>query len=309
MLDLLIQPKVLDQASQNALLKSLFPTERVKGSLVLTVISSLGPGKQRPSSTTQSALLKWLVLVSDAIDPPSVLSSCYGVLFNLLNVLYLRTYLCHLIAKITRRKHVKPFRIENLKKIEQGITRDASITKLVQVFEFLFPVSFYVPTPRLPIVFSHPDVEWAETFSAIVRREGSDIGPTVIVTEDFKSGSRCQTGRPPRKAIEQSKSFVRPETLDDVVLKFETIKLDEASLADLADPLVQRYLSLLPENDAVEKITDPLSTTLNDELENRDQDEGLSQNFLEQLLQITRRDKVSRIAIVISECAHCNRNH
>ena len=69
-------------------------------------------------------------MVYPALEDPSILSNLYSVIFNMLDMLSLRyeiqhssvklanssssANLCHLLAIITKRKHVKPFRIQYL---------------------------------------------------------------------------------------------------------------------------------------------------------------------------------------------------
>jgi len=51
-------------------------------------------------------------MVYHLLENTAILSQTYGVLFNLLDTAAIRPQLCHLLALITRRKHVRPFRIQ-----------------------------------------------------------------------------------------------------------------------------------------------------------------------------------------------------
>lgn len=51
-------------------------------------------------------------MVHHLLENAAILSQTYGVLFNLLDTAAIRPQLCHLLALITRRKHVRPFRIQ-----------------------------------------------------------------------------------------------------------------------------------------------------------------------------------------------------
>lgn len=121
----------LDQTTLTNLIKNLYPADRVSSDIVLTIVGSLGHGQAKPSAATQAALLKWIIAVIDALQDATVLSKLYGVLFNMLDTMTLRsgppsiiceptcslscrTPLCHLLSLITRRKHVRPFRIQQL---------------------------------------------------------------------------------------------------------------------------------------------------------------------------------------------------
>jgi centromere protein I len=91
-------------------------------------------------SPLQAALLRWLVMVYNVLEDYTALLQLYGVLFNLLDMFNLRyvcatsqsrmqakgiddvrwltqrfrSHLAHLLALLTRRIHVKPFRIQKL---------------------------------------------------------------------------------------------------------------------------------------------------------------------------------------------------
>lgn len=121
----------LDQTSVTSLIKNLYPAQRVAGDVIVTVVAALGQGKGKPSPSTQDSLVKWLTSVHDVIEDANVLSRLYGVLFGMLDMISIRcgftmrssipgranlsrTSMCHLLSLITRRKHVKPFRIQQL---------------------------------------------------------------------------------------------------------------------------------------------------------------------------------------------------
>jgi centromere protein I len=121
----------LDQTSVTTLIKNLYPAQRVPGHIIVTVVASLGQGQGKPSPGTQDCLVKWLTSVHEIIADATVLSRLYGVLFGMLHTISIRcvdtsrtthntlanldsTSLCHLLSLITRRKHVKPFRIQQL---------------------------------------------------------------------------------------------------------------------------------------------------------------------------------------------------
>lgn len=95
-------------------MRTLYPVAKVSRDDVLLVISALGNGKAKPSLTLQAALLRWLVMVYHVLDAPGVLGQAYPVLFNLLDTGAFRPQLTHVLALITRRKHVRPFRIQYL---------------------------------------------------------------------------------------------------------------------------------------------------------------------------------------------------
>lgn len=121
----------LDQTSVTTLIKNLYPARRVSDDVVITIVGALGQGKGKPSPSTQDSFVKWLTTVHDILESPTTLSRLYGVLFGMLDMISIRwallhahlelrganinrTSLCHLLSSITRRKHVKPFRIQQM---------------------------------------------------------------------------------------------------------------------------------------------------------------------------------------------------
>lgn len=112
LVDLVVTPSHLDQASLSAIIRNLYPATRVSRHVVLRVVACLGHGKLKPSLPLQAALLRWLIMVYHVLESPQILSQVYPVLFNLLDTAVTRPHLSHLLALITRRKHVRPFRIQ-----------------------------------------------------------------------------------------------------------------------------------------------------------------------------------------------------
>ena len=111
LLDLVTLPSRLDQASRGALVRGLYPAAGVSDEAALKVVGALGYGQSKPALPLQTLLLRWLVMVYHVLENPSILSRAYPVLFSLLDTAATRPQLCHLLALVTRRKHVRPFRI------------------------------------------------------------------------------------------------------------------------------------------------------------------------------------------------------
>ncbi|EOD51016.1 putative mis6 domain protein [Neofusicoccum parvum UCRNP2] len=129
----------LDQTSLTNLVKNLYPADSVSSDLVVTIIGALGQGQTKPSAATQAALLKWIIAVIDVLDDATVLSKLYGVLFNLLDTMSLRTPLCHLLSLVTRRKHVRPFRIQQLLELVRASGQDPALVGLLRVYKDYYP--------------------------------------------------------------------------------------------------------------------------------------------------------------------------
>jgi centromere protein I len=130
LVDIITLPNELDQASIASIIRNLYPATQVSQDTVVKVVGSLGHGQSRAAFPVQAMLLKWLVMVHDILENQKILSLSYSFLFNLLDTVAIRydlvSYffgpfadnsrapLCHLLSLITRRRHVRPFRIQML---------------------------------------------------------------------------------------------------------------------------------------------------------------------------------------------------
>lgn len=139
LIDLVTAPSHLDQGSLNSIVRNLYPATRVSRDVVIRVVACLGHGRLKASLNIQAALVRWLVLVYHVLDSPVVLSQSYHVLFSLLDTAATRPALSHLLALITRRKHVKPFRIQALLSLTRQTGNDPCLVGLLRVFKDYYP--------------------------------------------------------------------------------------------------------------------------------------------------------------------------
>ena len=293
LLDVLASPARIEQSSQNALLKSLYPAERIPSNLICSVACSLGAGKQKASAATQQGLVKWLVMVCDLLENPTILSKLYSVLFNLLDVFYLRAYLCHLLAKITRSKHIKPSRVEMLRSLVEGPTKDANIVKLMDVFEYLAPGSSNHSKIKLPVSFAQPDSQWAKTLRMIWLKNGTVL-PVGALSENATKVGRGGLTRGRSSAIDdQSQGLLDLESLDDVVKTVEKLEPHDLKQYYLGDRLLPQYLMLRPEDLNRQQVDEYLKKLFDRQKEEVEEGEGLDRDLLENVLAYTQHAKVS----------------
>lgn len=158
----------LDQASLNSIIKNLYPVGKVSQDAVLKIIGSLGIGELKPSLNLQSSLLSWIIQVYHVLDQKAqgVLSRAYSVLFNLLDVAATRPQLFHILAIITRRKHVQHYRIQSLLNQTRQNANDRHLQGLLRVYRNYYP-EIIVGNPGKESTFKLPDPEWKERLSAI----------------------------------------------------------------------------------------------------------------------------------------------
>lgn len=176
LVDLLTVRNHLDQASLAALVRNLYPSARVGDEVVLRLVGALGHGQLKPSLPLQALFLRWLVMVYHVLENPAVLSQAYAVLFNLLDTAAIRPQLCHLLALVTRRKHVRPFRIQAVLSLSRQTGGDPNLTGLLRVFKNYYPEIIVGELTRgRAAAFKHPDPQWRARLDEIQQRQSERL--------------------------------------------------------------------------------------------------------------------------------------
>ncbi len=91
---------LLDQTTITTLIKNLYPSQKVPGDVVTTIVGALGQGKGKPSPGTQDSLVKWLITIHEILEDSNILSRLYGVLFGMLDMISIRC-----VALVRYQKH------------------------------------------------------------------------------------------------------------------------------------------------------------------------------------------------------------
>lgn len=303
LLEVLTSANALDQTTQKALIKILYPAGKVPSHLICIVVNGLGHGSRKASVSIQQLLLKWMIMVSDVLEDPSILSSLYSVLFNLLDTTSLRADICLLLAQITRRKHVRPFRIQMLRDLSKKTGREPALSKLMQIYDTYAPGILDVKKAAERVsTFSHPDPEWANQLQRILER--ADHPPTDPLnqreaTTSFRRGAkRLRVSA----SVEGSYSLDRIDNADDLVNNIEKIRITGLATSDLDDPVLQRYLMLGSEDTHTEDVNECLSKAFVQQLDSlasgRDAKKPLAE-VLEEALAYTRYTKTLPKAEVV----------
>ncbi|KAK1250726.1 hypothetical protein MKX07_005281 [Trichoderma sp. CBMAI-0711] len=275
---LLVTPSHLDQASLNAIARNLYPVARVSRDVVVCIIGALGHGTLKPSLTIQVALLKWLIMIHHVLETPAVLAQAYGVLFNLLDTAAIRPNVCHLLALITRRRHVKPFRIQALLTLSRQTANDPYLIGLLRVFKDYYPEIILGELVRgKASAFKHPDAAWKERL------------------QEIQEAYALQAEKNTRGALDGFQNAVTLEEIDNVtsfVQKMDRIELPNQLVAVLADPLLQKLLLLRPSAGAYQRIANWLSSVLQNVLEG-DADEATLWEVLDVVREFVVQSKSS----------------
>ena len=260
LLEVLTSANALDQTTQKALIEILYPTGKVPSRLICLVVNGLGYGSRKASVSIQQLLLKWVIMVSNVLEDPSILSMLYSVLFNLLDMTSLRADLCSLLAQITRRKHVRPFRIQMLQDLSKNVGREHALSKLMQIYDTYAPDLLDVKKAAERMsTFSHPDPEWANQLQMIQERADHLSTDTLHQRETTTSFRRGAKRLRLSASVEGSYSLDRIDNAEDLVNNIEEIRITGLATSDLDDPVLQRYLVLGSEDSHTEDVNECLS--------------------------------------------------
>ncbi|KAJ5600393.1 hypothetical protein N7450_001460 [Penicillium hetheringtonii] len=286
----------LDQGSVTSLVKNIYPRERVSSKLVTRVVCCLGPSKAKPSPATQALLVRWLIVVYDLLEEKGHLGKLYAVLFNYLDMISLRKPLCHLLSLITRRKHVKPFRIQGLMELIQNAGgEDKELVCLLRVFKNYYPeIVLGDASSRRSggLFFKHPDPEWSGHAKILqdrnlesIRDSGQQSGYQVLHRGTVKR-SRIEVVIPVLQTSRVSRKYTSLEEIRDIehfVDKLDRIELPNQIISTLGDAMAQKYLHLIQSEAANHRMDEWLRNFLEDRLEqirNDDDDEPESLSYV-----------------------------
>ncbi|KAI9837149.1 MAG: hypothetical protein M1838_004894 [Thelocarpon superellum] len=303
LIDVVTRPNTLSQAGLAKLVRHLYPAGQVSDEVVFKVVGCLGLGVDKPAPPVQAALLRWLILVYDVLADPSLLSRVYAVLFNGLDTLSLCAPLCHLLALVTRRKHVRPYRIQALLELRRKMGREPHLLGLIRVYKDYYPDIIVGETAAgKASCFSHPNPEWRDRLVAIQEAQASSLPDHERTQGAFKvarrGAKRSKVAVIPdvhtSRANEKSVTLEEVENVDNFIEKLDLVELPNQAISVLHDPLLQKLLTLRPSDVATQRLERWLSSFFEEELqaaESEDRDASPLQSILRGVLDYTRYTK------------------
>ncbi|KAF2491888.1 Mis6-domain-containing protein [Lophium mytilinum] len=263
----------LDQTSVTTLIKNLYPAQRVSADVVIRVVGSFGQARTKPTPASQVLLVKWLINTHEVLEDAKVLSRLYGVLFGMLDMISLRTSLCHLLSLITRRKHVRPFRIQQLLELSRGIGNEPALQGLLRVYKDYYPdiIVGTAATTRNSFPPS-PTPEWKTRILAIQEAGERSFDGSTEQQNGFRvlrhGSKRSKISLIPEvhtyHAKETSVTLEEIDNVDDFVEKLDRIDLPGQMISYLRDPLLQKYITLRPSEIASRRLELWLEACLRD---------------------------------------------
>ncbi|KAJ6024257.1 Centromere protein Cenp-I [Penicillium herquei] len=287
----------LDQGTITTLINNLYPQERVLSKHVTQVVCCLGPSKSKPTPATQSLLVRWLILTYEISEDRSHLGKLYAVLFNHLDMISLRKPLCHLLSLVTRRKHVKPFRIQALMELIQNSGGDEKdLVILLKMFKNYYPeiiIGDVGGSRRAALFFKHPDTEWASHVKALqaanLERTATSRGSSgfQIAHRGAAKRSKIEVVIPVLQTSRVSNKHTSLEELRDIdhfVDKIDMIELPNQIISALGDGMAQKYLHLVQSEVADHRLNEWLRNFLQDKLEQIQAEDGDDPDVLSYVL-------------------------
>ena len=300
-LNVIVSPAILDQKCRQSLVRSLFPSELVPPDVVHLAVCSLGLGAKKSSPALQQSLLKWLIMINPVQEDPKGLSPLYHVLFNMLDLIGLRSHLTHLLALITRRRHVQTFRIGFLRRLIAGLPREQGLEKLSYAYEYFVPGSFALPKGKLFVSFAHPDPMWAARLKDIQAQQTANslIGGSLSMPFEVLLGGMSAA------MSNSAGDLVHQSDLRDAGQVVQAIAKDHnltMTVSDLQSPLLRELLILSPNDNMEVHMSEMLSDVLGRQLDKVAEGDDLETDILERILIYSQQTKVNYPK---SSCCQC----
>ncbi|SAL95068.1 hypothetical protein [Absidia glauca] len=133
----LILCQALSPRSTTKLLSFLLPRTAVSQKEVIRIIGHLSQ-RDYPADILQS-LLQWVACVYNLIDGEEHITKLYGLLFHYLTLERLRPQICHLLFLMTKKVHVKPYRVRFLLKLLEKGQPEPQLIALLKVYQSYWP--------------------------------------------------------------------------------------------------------------------------------------------------------------------------
>ncbi|RLV98379.1 hypothetical protein DV515_00010821 [Chloebia gouldiae] len=188
LLNIVLSGKFADTVNTR-LLKSLIPASVIPEDSVVTAVSWLCVSKC--SGNIQLLFLKWLITVFDFIDRKEQLHALYGFFFSFLQDEKLCPYICHLLYLLTRKEHVKPFRIRRLLELQARMGLQSHLQALLSLYKLFCPEQVTITLPgKMKTYFKNSEGPWKAAITAVRQR---NQGPSPLSQAVFLGTAQPQS--------------------------------------------------------------------------------------------------------------------
>ncbi|XP_007889239.1 centromere protein I [Callorhinchus milii] len=281
LLDVAMSAKFVERINTR-LLNCLIPASVVPESAVVKAISWICTRK--PSTNIQVLLFRWLLTVFDLLDSKKQLHSLYGVIFFYLQIDKLCPYICHLLYLLTKKEHVKRFRVKKLIELQAKKGMQPHLVALLLLYKIYAPQFVYLALPAKLKNFQVSNSHWKKAIEIVQnngyrrlseapvvidltmplirkrkRKINSEMIPvisSVSHTQDLSVELMLQSGSFP---LEQLRTF------SQLLQNFDRIEFPAQMGSVLRSPLLLHYINWVKDDSALLRLDFWLAQTLQEE--------------------------------------------
>ncbi|CAO3599492.1 unnamed protein product [Absidia cylindrospora] len=186
----------------------LLPRTTVPAKHILYIYGNLSCRRCDP--LVMQALLKWVLAIYNVIDGKELMNKMYCVLFHYLNMELLRPELCHLLFMMTKKVHVKPYRVRILLDLVEKLEPEAGLRALIKLYQSCDPAiviplkykgSRIVAAYKIDIAFENNLIKLRKLWRNDTTPSDPFISTDPLAPEgpDHDESDMSQTDQPPRK--------------------------------------------------------------------------------------------------------------
>ncbi|XP_069841838.1 centromere protein I isoform X2 [Dendropsophus ebraccatus] len=265
------------------ILKCLVPATALQQDCIIAAVSLFCTGRSTPS--TQILFIRWLISVFDLIPCKDVLSSLYNFFFCLLQDDKLCPFLCHLLYLLTRKEHVKAYRVRSLLDLQSKKGLQPHILGLLSMYKVFCPelVSLTLPS-RIKMYFKDSNLLFKlKTITRI------SLGDPV---KDYRL-SAGESSNPPSRSVKRkwnsnpyvpvssstvwnsdSKNFIsssktypmeKIQSFSQLLENILKLQLPAQMGCVIRSPLLLNYINCIREDDSLLRLNYWLAFTLHEE--------------------------------------------
>ncbi|KAK9236853.1 centromere protein I [Lipomyces kononenkoae] len=289
-IDVLTRPFSLQKAQALQLIKLLYPKERVGDDIVIRIVGCLGVGRGKSDQTVQVNLLKWLVLVQPFLESQKVLSNVYHVLFMHLSFESTRQWVAHLLFLATKRKDVRPWRIQYLLELQNKYRECQHLTGLLLLYKEYFPEIVIDRFAKLRgALFKYPDPQFLTIIHEVHARANSLSGEDPsFPREGLSNTKRRKLNIPEVATLDVSDKSVTVEEMSSLASFAKNIDrvFLPAQVGSVLrhDGMVKRILVNRPSRRAWARLNTWIANSLREELEDDEKNDRGEESVLGELL-------------------------
>ncbi|KAM4664329.1 centromere protein I [Discoglossus pictus] len=271
------------------LLKCLIPASEVPQDSVINAVSLFC--MEKCSSSIQTLFLRWLITVFDLIPHKDFLSCLYSFFFCFLADDRLCPYLCHLLYLLTKKEHVKPYRVRTLLELQNKKGLQPYLIGLLSVYKIFCPELLSLTLPsRIKTYFKDSHLLWRSELRTITERNAGDpLGDHKLIlgnraelttrkrkwnSNSFVSVS-SRVGNPAGSRVSHTAEHLmsdnepfpveKLQTLPQLLENFHRIELPAQMGSVLKSPILLHYVNCIKDDTAFLRLNNWLAFTLHEE--------------------------------------------